>query len=69
MMSDDARDGRLVRKRRRALDLAATVLDGKADRSASSKDQSARKQRLLDGPAEFKEVRVDRSKRTPDKAE
>ena len=47
----------------------ARLLDRKADRSASSKDQSARKQRLLDGPAEFTAVRVDRSKKTPNDAE
>jgi hypothetical protein len=68
-MTNDARDRRVGRQRKRALHLAGTVLDGRADRSASSKDQSARKQRLLDGPAEFKAVRVDRSKKTSSDAE
>jgi hypothetical protein len=69
MTDDDAKDRRVGRQRKRALHLAGTVLDGKADRSASSKNQSARKQRLLDGPAEFTAVRVDRSKKTPNDAE
>lgn len=69
MTDDDAKVRRVGRERKRALHLAGTVLDRKADRSASSKDQSARKQRLLDGPAEFTAVRVDRSKKTPNDAE
>jgi hypothetical protein len=67
-MNDEAKGRRVGRERKRALHLAGTVLDGKADRPASSKDQSARKQRLLDGPAEFAAVRVDRSEKTPNDA-
>ena len=40
------------------------VLDDRADISASSQEHQMRKQRLLDGPAEFREVRVDRSEKT-----
>jgi len=69
MTDDDAKGRRVGRERKRALQLAGTVLDGKADRSVSSKDQSAGKQHLLDGPAEFTAVRVDRSKKTPNDAE
>ncbi len=63
MTNEDAKGRRIVRqrKRKRALHLAGTVLDDRADISASSKDQSTRKQRLLEGPAEFRAVRVDRS--------
>jgi len=41
--------------------LASTVLDDRADSSADSNQRETRKQRLLDGPTEFRAVRVDRS--------
>ena len=42
--------------------MAANQLDQLADKSASAEEQASRKQRLLKGPEEFREVRVDRSK-------
>lgn len=64
MTKEDAKGRRVVRQRRRALRLAGAALDDRADSSASSKEQHVRKQRLLDGPAEFRAVRVDRSEKT-----
>lgn len=51
----------MVRQRKRAIHLASTVLDDRADSSADSNQRETRKQRLLDGPTEFRAVRVDRS--------
>jgi hypothetical protein len=62
MTQDDTKGRRVGRQRKRALHLAGTVIDKRADASASSKVQSTRKQRLLEGPAEFRAGRVDRSK-------
>jgi hypothetical protein len=64
MTKENARGGRVVRQRKRAIHLAGAVLDDRADSSASSRDQSTRKRRLLDGPKEFRTVRVDRSNET-----
>jgi len=61
MTKEDAKGRRVGRQRKRALHLAGTVIDERADASASSKVQSTRKQRLLEGPAEFRADRVDRS--------
>ena len=65
MTKEDARGRQVVRQRKRALRLADAVLDDRAGSSASSRQHETRKQRLLDGPAEFRAVRVDRSKKTP----
>ena len=46
----------------RAKELAATVIDNMADSAASAGDQASRKRRLLKGPEEFREARVDRPK-------
>jgi hypothetical protein len=64
MTKEDAKGSRVLRQRKRAVHLAGAALDDRADGSASSKDQSTRKQHLLDGPTEFREVRVDRSNET-----
>ena len=69
MTNEDARGRRTGRQRRRALGLAGAVLDDRADGSASSQEHRMRKQRLLDGPAEFREVRVDRSEKTSSDAD
>jgi len=61
MTQEDVKGRRVGRQRKRALHLAGAVIDERADASASSKVQSTRKQRLLDGPAEFRADRVDRS--------
>jgi len=66
MTKENAKGGRVVRQRTRAIHLAGPVLDDRADSSASSRDQSTRKRRLLDGPKEFRTVRVDRSKTSGD---
>jgi hypothetical protein len=46
----------------RAKDLAAKVIDNRADGAASADDRASRKSRLLKGPEEFREARVDRPK-------
>ena len=46
----------------RAKQLAATVIDNLADSAASAGDRASRKSRLLKGPEEFREARVDRPK-------
>jgi hypothetical protein len=46
----------------RAKELAGTVIDNLADSAASAGDQASRKSRLLKGPEEFREARVDRPK-------
>ena len=64
MTKEDAGGRRVVRRqRRRALHLAGAALDDRADGSASSREHRVRKQRLLDGPAEFTAVRIDRSEK------
>jgi hypothetical protein len=44
----------------RAKELAANVIDDLADGAASADDRASRKRRLLKGPEEFREARVDR---------
>ena len=46
----------------RAKELAAKVIDNLADGAASADDRASRKSRLLKGPEEFREARVDRPK-------
>jgi hypothetical protein len=46
----------------RAKELAAKAIDKMTDGSASTDDQASRKRRLLKGPEEFREARVDRLK-------
>jgi hypothetical protein len=46
----------------RAKELAANVIDGLGDGAASADDRASRKSRLLKGPEEFREARVDRPK-------
>ena len=46
----------------RAKELAAKVIDNLADGAASADDRAHRKSRLLKGPEEFREARVDRPK-------
>ena len=49
-----------TRKRRiKAAEMASEVIDQHTDLSASSEEQENRKQRLLKGPAEFRELRRD----------
>ncbi len=43
--------------------MASDQLDRLADRSASAEEQATRKRQLLKGPEEFREARVDRSKK------
>jgi hypothetical protein len=59
------------KNRGKAAHLAAEAIDWHTDRSASSEEQASRKQRLLKGPPEFRELRRDQqtTKRPgPDKA-
>ena len=46
----------------RAKELAGKVIDNLADDAASVGDRASRKSRLLKGPEEFREARVDRPK-------
>jgi hypothetical protein len=46
----------------RAKELAAKAIDKMTDAAASADDQASRKRRLLKGPEEFRETRVDRLK-------
>ena len=46
----------------RGKELAAKVIDNLADGAANADDRASRKRRLLKGPEEFREARVDRSK-------
>jgi hypothetical protein len=50
------------RNQSKAADLAGEVIDGYADRTATSEEQESRKRRLLKGPKEFRDVRRDQSK-------
>jgi hypothetical protein len=47
-------------QRSRASDMAGSELDKQVDKTASAEDQATRKRRLLKGPQEFRDVRVDR---------
>jgi hypothetical protein len=47
----------------RASEMAGQTIDNMADREASPADQADRKRRLLKGPEEFREARVDRPKK------
>ncbi|OCK58756.1 hypothetical protein [Bradyrhizobium sp. LMTR 3] len=50
----------------RAKELAANVIDNLADGAASADDRASRKRRLLKGPEEFTEARVDRRRQKND---
>lgn len=47
----------------RAKELASTAIDKMAGTDASADDKASRKGRLIKGPEEFREMRVDRPKR------
>jgi hypothetical protein len=47
----------------RASEMAGQTIDNMTDREASPADQADRKRRLLKGPEEFREARVDRPKK------
>jgi len=49
----------------RAKELAAKAIDKMSDGGASPDDQAHRKRRLLKGPEEFRDARVDRAKTKP----
>lgn len=51
-------------KKARAKELAGSTIDRMSDATASADDNVARKGRLMKGPEEFVEARVDRRKRT-----
>jgi hypothetical protein len=46
-------------RRTKAAEMAGEAIDQHTDPSASSEEQESRKQRLLKGPAEFREMRRD----------
>jgi hypothetical protein len=47
-------------QRRRAREMAGSAIDAMTDATAPADDQASRKRRLLKGPEEFREARVDR---------
>jgi hypothetical protein len=51
------------RLRDRAREMAGSAIDDIADGAADVDDQAGRKRRLLKGPEEFREARIDRPKR------
>ena len=56
----DGRAGvRSQTKNANTADMAGPVIDGLADRSATSEQQERRKRRLLKGPKEFRNMRRD----------
>ena len=59
---------KVARRRRNAAllaarDLAAVQIDRLTDPAAPAEEQASRKRRLLKGPEEFREVRVDRKRK------
>jgi hypothetical protein len=52
-------------QRLRAREMAGKAIDEMTDATATSDDQATRKKRLLKGPEEFREMRVDKPKSTP----
>jgi hypothetical protein len=52
-------------QRRRAREIAGDTIDAMNDSTATADDQASRKVRLLKGPEEFRDVRVDRQKSKP----
>jgi hypothetical protein len=51
-------------QRLRAREMAGKAIDEMTDSTATPDDRATRKKRLLKGPEEFREVRVDRPKST-----
>jgi hypothetical protein len=47
-------------QKKRAREMAGSAIDDMTDTAASPDDQASRKRRLLKGPEEFRNVRVDR---------
>jgi hypothetical protein len=50
-------------QRRRAREMASKAIDEMSDTTATPDDQATRKKRLLKGPEEFREMRMDVPKR------
>jgi hypothetical protein len=48
-------------QKKRAREMAGTAIDDMTDTAASPDDQASRKRRLLKGPEEFQDARIDRS--------
>ena len=55
----------LEERKKRASEMAGDTIDGISDVSASREDQASRKRRLLEGPDEFRIVRLDRASAKP----
>lgn len=47
-------------QKQRAREMAGKAIDKMSDDSAQAEDQASRKRRLLKGPEEFRELRIDR---------
>jgi hypothetical protein len=48
--------------KKKALEMAGREIDSLGDKSASDEEQAKRKRRLLKGPSEFRDMRVDHPK-------
>jgi hypothetical protein len=55
--------GRSEKTAVKAKELAGAQIDRMVDKSAPVEEQASRKRRLLKGPEEFREIRVDRAKK------
>lgn len=55
------------KQKARAKELAGTAIDNLTETAASIDDKASRKMRLIKGPEEFRDTRVDRSKKGPQK--
>ncbi len=55
------------KQKARAKELAGSAIDRLTDVAASPDDKATRKTRLIKGPEEFREARVDRAKKRPPK--
>lgn len=55
---DQSNEGQRVRAR----EMAGKAIDKMTDATTSPEEQTARKKRLIKGPEEFREVRIDRPK-------
>jgi hypothetical protein len=55
--------GHSDQQKQRAKEIAGTAIDAMSDDDAHADDQASRKRRLLKGPEEFRDVRIDRKRK------
>lgn len=54
------------KQKTRASEMAGNAIDNLVERAAPTEDKASRKSRLLKGPEEFRDLRVDHSKAKPE---